>query len=425
MPIITPPKIVRDALDEFLAPLFKNNPQRKHLVNYTTGLMISANKTVAGMTDQMPNASDQSCLNRFLTEVEWDEQAMNEARIQWLQQFDDTQFDPRGVIAIDDVLIEKFGKYIKDSGTFWDHSDERYMHAQDYIIVNYVHPRSRKHYPLEFKRFKKEEQCVWTGEEFKKMTELTIDLIDWCHEKGVEGNFTFDSFYTCAEIQNHINSLQNADGTSRGYVGDLKFNRKVIFKGVEQQAVEFARTIPPSDRKPVTVDGIKQWYLSVCVKMPNIDHKVRIVILWKYKNDAEPRKILVTNKIHWNAERIIETYRCRWTGTETFHRDGKQELGMGDCQLRNGTGQTRHMYCVFLAYSLLVRELDKTSVSGWASVRLTTIGESCRALVKDSLRNLIGWIVEQLEQARSARGGISRRLDAVLSRLGLEPIPCR
>jgi len=425
MPIITPPKIVRDALDEFLAPLFKNNPQRKHLANYVTGLMISDNKTVAGMTDQMPNASDQSCLNRFLTEVEWDEQAMNDERIQWLQQFDDTKFDPRGVIAIDDVLIEKFGKYIKDSGTFWDHSDERYMHAQDYIIVNYVNPRSKKHYPLEFKRFKKEEQCVWTGEEFKKMTELTIELIDWCHEKGVEGNFTFDSFYTCAEIQNHINSLKNADGTSRGYVGDLKFNRKLTFKGVEQQAVEFARTIPPSDRKAVTVDGIKQWYLSVCVKMPNIDHKVRIVILYKYKNDAEPRKILVTNKIHWNAERIIETYRCRWTGTETFHRDGKQELGMGDCQLRDGTGQTRHMYCVFLAYSLLVRELDKTSVSGWASVRLTTIGESCRALVKDSLRNLIGWIVEQLEQARPVRGGISRCLDAVLSRLGLDPIPCR
>ena len=186
--------------------------------------------------------------------------------------------------------------------------------------------------------------------------------------------------------------------------------------------MEFAKTIPPEDRKPVTVDGIKQWYLTVCVKMPNIDHKVRVVILWKYKNDASPRKILVTNKIHWNAERIIETYRARWTGTETFHRDGKQELGMGDCQMRDGTGQTRHTYCVFLAYSLLVKELDKTSVSGWASVRLTTIGESCRALLKESLRNLIGWIVSQLEWSR---GDKLRRLDTILSRLGLDPILCQ
>jgi len=425
MPIISPPKIVQNALDEFLAPLFKNKPQRKHLANYLTGLMISDNKTVSGMTDEMPNASDQSCLNRFLTEVEWDENAVNEVRIEWLQQFDDTKFHQRGIIPIDDVLIEKSGKFVKDSGTFWDHCDKRYIHAQDLIIVNYVHPHSGKHYPLEFKRFKKADQCFWTGEQFKKMTELTIELIDWCHAKGVLGTFTFDSFYTCAEIQNHIHALKNADGTERGYVGDLKFNRKIFFKGKEMSAVEFAHTIPPADRKPVTVDGDKQWYLSVCVKMPNLSHKVRVVILWRYKNDAEPRKILVTNKIHWNAERIIETYRGRWTGTETFHRDGKQELGLGDCQLRDGDGQTRHTYCVFLAYSLLVRELDKTSVSGWASVRLTTIGESCRALLRESIRTMVGWIVNEVETVARGGGDVSRRLRMALARLGLGPITQR
>ena len=238
-------------------------------------------------------------------------------------------------------------------------------------------------------------------------------MIDYCQANGVLGTFTFDSFYTCALIQNHINSLENSDGTARGYVGDLKFNRLLTFKGVEQQASAFAKTIPPKDRKPVTVDGKKQWYLSVCVKMPNIDHKVRVVILWKYKNDAEPRKILVTNKIHWNAERIIETYRCRWTGTETFHRDGKQELGLEDCQLRSSTGQTRHTYCVFLAHSLLEQRLDKTGVSGRLSVRLQTIGESCRALLRESIRTMVGWIVEQLE---SGTKGLRR----LLRRLGLD-----
>jgi hypothetical protein len=109
----------------------------------------------------------------------------------------------------------------------------------------------------------KADRCEWAGEQFKKITELSIELIDWCHTKGVKGTFTFDSFYTCAEIQNHINDLKNEDGTNRGYVGDLKFNRKIIFKGVEQQAVEFAHTIPPEDRKSVTADDMKQWYSTV------------------------------------------------------------------------------------------------------------------------------------------------------------------
>ena len=44
MPIISPPKIVQNAMDEFLAPLFDNTPQRKHLANYLTGLMIAETK---------------------------------------------------------------------------------------------------------------------------------------------------------------------------------------------------------------------------------------------------------------------------------------------------------------------------------------------------------------------------------------------
>ena len=93
--------------------------------------------------------------------------------------------------------------------------------------------------------------------------------------------------------------------------------------------------------------------------------------------------------------RVVRVYRHRWTGTETFHRDGKQHLGMGDCQLRDGEGQTRHMHLVMLAYSLLVRQLRQGHAYEWAYQQLTTIGEACRAIVRETLRKTLTWAMER------------------------------
>jgi hypothetical protein len=38
-------------------------------------------------------------------------------------------------------------------------------------------------------------------------------------------------------------------------------------------------------------------------------------------------------------------------GQRIFQWDRKQHLGMGECQLRDGLGQTRHMHLVVLAYT--------------------------------------------------------------------------
>ncbi len=129
-----------------------------------------------------------------------------------------------------------------------------------------------------------------------------------------------------------------------------------------------------------------------------MNHKVRIVIIWDHRRDTQPKKVLVTNRVQWEVVRILKVYRYRWTGTETFHRDGKQELGMGDCQLRSGEGQTRHMYLVMLAYSLLMSQLQQGCAQEWALCRLTTIGESCRAMLRETLRTTIRWAVEQATQ---------------------------
>ena len=64
----------------------------------------------------------------------------------------------------------------RDVGWFWDHAESRNKIAHDYLFVNYV-CTSGKHYPLEFRRFKKREQCDATGETFQNHTVLFCELI--------------------------------------------------------------------------------------------------------------------------------------------------------------------------------------------------------------------------------------------------------
>src|SRR5262249_13356081 len=156
--------------------------------------------------------------------------------------------------------------------------------AHDYLFVNYVCPGG-KHYPLEFRRFRKREQCEATGQPFLNHTQLCCQLIDYVCAKGIPGDFTFDSYFTNAEILNHIHTQKDRFDQPRAYVGDIKFNRKVEWKGKIQKLSEVAASIPVADRKELREGDKRQWYFSTTLHIPDVKHKVRIVILWKHKQD--------------------------------------------------------------------------------------------------------------------------------------------
>ena len=80
--------------------------------------------------------------------------AINQRRLEVLQDDPSTRYCQQGIIPIDNTLIDHAGEMIEDAGWFWDHAEERYKIAHDYLFVNYVCTNG-KHYPLEFRRFQK------------------------------------------------------------------------------------------------------------------------------------------------------------------------------------------------------------------------------------------------------------------------------
>jgi len=385
--VVEYPTLVQQALAEY-GDLFATEPARQHFAEYLTGLFIAEHKNVASINREFAVTTDQSCLNRWITQVDWQVEHLNQRRLTLLQRDPSTRYAARGVIPIDNTLIDHDGKLIDDVGWFWDHADQRHLIAHDYLIANYVCP-SGKHYPLEFRCFRKRDQCEQRGEPFHDHTQLCIALIDWVIGQQIPGDFTFDSYFTNAAILNH---LQDRERTS---VGDLKFNRKVVVAGQERKASDWAASMAATDRRPVTIDGKTQYYFTKTVRIPTVKHPVRLVILWKQQEDAKPGKILVTNRTTWEITRILMTYRQRWTGTEPFHRDGKQVLGMGDCQLRGRQGQTRHLYLVFVAYRCIMAQLQQARAQEWAQTRLMTVGEACRAMLRESLGQTLTWAVDR------------------------------
>jgi hypothetical protein len=275
--IVDFPTIVKDAVDVF-GDLFAHEPARRHFAEYLTGLMVAEKKTVSGINGTFVVTTDQSCLNRWLNEVTWDVKALNDRRLAWLQSDPKTRYSPRGVIAIDNTLVDHAGKLIEDVGWFWDHANERYVIAHDDLISNDVCP-SGAHYPIAWRRFKKKDACQ--KGEFTDHTERCIELINDAITRAIPGDFTFDSYCTSAKVLNHMQSTQ------RAYVGDLKLNRKLVYDGREQSLQAVARQIPWQAKKPVRVGNRRSWYFSKQMRIPDVTHPVRIILFWKERDDAE------------------------------------------------------------------------------------------------------------------------------------------
>ena len=127
--------------------------------------------------------------------------------------------------------------------------------------------------------------------------------------------------------------------------------------------------------------------------------EVRLVIAEKVTDDDDeenPVKYLATNKIDAPSAHIIRTYSYRWR-IETFFEDSKQDLGLGDCEVRNSDGASRHWHLQMLTYSLL-----RLGPESSASERLVSKASSLRSQLehglKEAIYNLFSWVRDQPER---------------------------
>jgi hypothetical protein len=113
--IVDFPTIVQEALAVF-GNVCETEAARRHFAEYLPGLMVAERKISSGINREFALTTDQSSLNRWLTEVAWNVAVWNDRRLAWWQQAPQTRYSPRGIIAIDNTLVAHEDQLIEDVG---------------------------------------------------------------------------------------------------------------------------------------------------------------------------------------------------------------------------------------------------------------------------------------------------------------------
>jgi hypothetical protein len=101
-------------------------------------------------------------------------------------------------------------------------------------------------------------------------------------------------------------------------------------------------------------------------------------------------RFLVTDALHWESGRIIETWSFRWAA-EVFHEFSKQGTGLEAAQVRNEEAVKRHFRLSCLAQSILQRTPTVASTSEHFAFAKgeSTFGQRCYAITREVCSSLL------------------------------------
>ena len=104
---------------------------------------------------------------------------------------------------------------------------------------------------------------------------------------------------------------------------------------------------------------------------------------------------LICSGLSWSAERILRAHRTRWS-IESYFKETKQYLGLGDYQNLSYQSAVRHLHLVCIAYVLLTHMGSAPCAQGkpsqprlCVSPRVTELQTHLRRVVLQDMADLI------------------------------------
>ena len=229
--------------------------------------------------------------------------------------------------------------------------------------------------------------------EYRKRTEMAVEIVRQLEAEGhfPEAHYAFDNGVLTLELTRLIES------SGKHWVSELEVSRHIQWQGhwrrVDEVAAELRHQHPESFR-PVQVkcrNGEEKVFFAFTkvVRLKRYGRK-RLVIMHEQPDLADAPRFLVTDALHWERGRVIQTWSYRWA-SEVFHEFAKQVCGLESAQVRKEEAVTRHFRLSCVAQSWVQRapaEASKSERYAFAAGK-KTYGQKCRAISREVLRSLL------------------------------------
>jgi SRSO17 transposase len=448
LPIVAPAPIVAAHADIF-RDLFENRCQFRHFQNYLTGLIVLDNKSLTNITRCVLESADKTNLARFFSDAPWFQEHVNDRRLTYMLQQTQAVRGPKAaaLLILDDTLCEHVGSLFDYVDRHYNHGEDTYPLAHNPVTSHYVSGPVRfpvdlrlyrryeeltqweafvqKHFPTrripttkkERARLHKEVDPVLLADpafqqlhqQFRTKIDLSIDLLEAAIRHKVSFSvLLFDSWYLAEELvamaryrkKDWISLLKkNRNLETNSFVLKDATGKRIPLPGPHIAVEDLGPLIPPTAYRAVAVGDKTYWTFTLAVRLPGLG-KVRLVVSFDNAELTGTYAVLVTNRVDWNAQRIIALYLQRWP-IETFYQDSKTSLGLDAYRMRNAEAIGKHWCLVFVAYSFLHLDCLPPSLRQ-GSLPIKTIGEACRQQAQALMQALILYAHEHLQRGQQA-----------------------
>jgi hypothetical protein len=429
VPLVGVPETIRRGLAPY-REVFCRAEGFDHVSRYVTGLILSPNKTLQGLYDAQvwePGAPrSRRAMHEAVFEAGWAADALmphHRAVIAGAHRG-----CGREVISLDWTYAHhERGAKIGGVKKAWDHVAQRlapYQTVVTAVIANrarldglevLVQQPSRQDEELAYlqetgrARYAQMEEARERVLEllhhrvhclgYKKRTELALDIVQQLEQEGhfSSAHYTFDHGVLSLELSRGI------ERAGKHWVSELECSRHIQWQGQWQRVDTVAHTLQQAH--PESFRAVRWhcrngqtkllWAFTKVVRLKRYGRK-RLVIVHEQQDLGDTPRLLLTDALHWDSRRVIETWSYRWT-SEIFHEFGKQVCGLEAAQVRKEEAVKRHFRLSCVAQSLL----QQAPASGAETERFAfaqgaiTIGQKVRTIARDALQSLLK-LVEQL-----------------------------